>query len=144
MQMNAAAMSSISATMNGYAHVLPVGSAEEKWCKAQHLANNTFGGEQELDAVAEEGPGVGDRQVASGFRRPVEQRRLSLTASAGGAGAGVREGDGGRESYIRDEEVRVVVVELRDGRISDWKGGVKDWVIARPGEGEQSGLVNGI
>jgi hypothetical protein len=38
--------------------------------------------------------------------------------------------------------VKVVVVRIKDGRISDWKGGVKDWVIAEPGQGQ--GLVNGV
>ena len=36
--------------------------------------------------------------------------------------------------------VRVVVVRIRDGRISDWKGGVKDWVILEPGT-EGNGAV---
>lgn len=42
MQMNSAAVSSISATINGSATVLEKGSEEERWCKEQHLANNTF------------------------------------------------------------------------------------------------------
>lgn len=46
-----------------------------------------------------------------------------------------RAGDGGRGSYIEDEDVRVVVVRIKDGRISDWKGGVKDWVIREGGQG---------
>lgn len=46
-------------------------------------------------------------------------------------------GDGGRGSYIEGEDVRVVVVRIRDGRISDWKGGVKDWVIS------DAGMVDG-
>lgn len=50
-------------------------------------------------------------------------------------------GDGGRGSYIEGEDVRVVVVRIRDGRISDWKGGVKDWVIAESGAG--AGDANG-
>lgn len=65
--------------------------------------------------------------------------------------------DGGRGSYIEDEDVRVVVVEIRDGRISDWKGGVTDWAIEGAGqtvsqptgsrEAEDNGgrpLVNGV
>lgn len=42
MQMNSNAVSSISATINGAAKVLEKGSEEERWCKEQHLANNTF------------------------------------------------------------------------------------------------------
>ncbi|KAF2674116.1 pyridoxamine phosphate oxidase-like protein [Microthyrium microscopicum] len=48
---------------------------------------------------------------------------------------------GGAGCYIEDQEVRVVVVQLQDGRISDWKGMVKDWSI----DGDQANgrLVNG-
>jgi hypothetical protein len=44
-----------------------------------------------------------------------------------GAAAGA--GDGGTSCFIEGEEVRVVVVRVRDGRIADWKGGVRDWAI---------------
>lgn len=40
------------------------------------------------------------------------------------------EGDGGRGCFIEGEEVMVVVVTVRDGRIADWKGGVRDWSVA--------------
>lgn len=113
MNMNSAAVSSISATINGEARVLESGTEEETWCKQQHLANNTF-----------EGQTAGSEQLFG----------TSPTNS--------RTGDGGRGSYIEDEEVKVVVVRIKDGRISDWKGGVKDWVIAEPGQGQ--GLVNGV
>ncbi len=57
--------------------------------------------------------------------------------------------DGGREMYIEGEEVRVVVVKITDGRVSDWKGGVRDWSLAGGEErGENhaggGGLVNGV
>lgn len=55
--------------------------------------------------------------------------------------------DGGRVSFIEDEEVRVVVVEIRDGRVSDWKGAVRDWsLVGGAGENDMSGdrLVNGV
>jgi hypothetical protein len=63
--------------------------------------------------------------------------------------AGIVEGKG---HFIEGEDVRVVVVRVREGRIADWKGGVKDWVIRDDGEavGEESngrgrdGLVNGV
>lgn len=32
-------------------------------------------------------------------------------------------------SYIAGEDVRVVVVPVREGRTADWKGGVKDWIV---------------
>lgn len=54
------------------------------------------------------------------------------------------EEDGGRESYIDDEGVRVVIVRIRDGRISDWKGGVKDWVITGSEGSEGDARVNGV
>lgn len=46
-----------------------------------------------------------------------------------------------REPEVEDE-VRVVTVAVREGRIADWKGGVRDWVVVSEGEGE--GLVNGV
>jgi hypothetical protein len=113
MSMNSAAVSSISATINGSASVLESGTEEEKWCKQQHLANNTF-----------EAQATGSEQLFG--TSPTSERT----------------GDGGRGSYIEDDEVKVVVVRIKDGRISDWKGGVKDWVIAEPGQAE--GMVNGF
>ena len=53
--------------------------------------------------------------------------------------------DGGRERFVADEEVRVIVVHIRDIRTSDWKGGVKDWVLVSE-EGGANGnttTVNG-
>lgn len=54
--------------------------------------------------------------------------------------------DGGRGMYIEGEEVRVVVVKVTDGRVSDWKGGVRDWTLAEEGENNIDGeaLVNGV
>ena len=60
------------------------------------------------------------------------------------------EGDGGTSCFIEGEDVRVVVVPIREGRIADWKGGVKDWTLIADGEvegGARRGrdvLVNGI
>jgi hypothetical protein len=39
------------------------------------------------------------------------------------------EGEGGAGCYIEGQEVRVVVVDIKDGRISDFKGLVKDWSL---------------
>ncbi|RKF78849.1 Pyridoxamine 5'-phosphate oxidase-like protein [Golovinomyces cichoracearum] len=46
--------------------------------------------------------------------------------------------DGGRGTYIERDEVRVVIVKITDVRISDWKGQVSDWTVAKEEE-----LVNG-
>lgn len=55
--------------------------------------------------------------------------------------------DGGASCFIEGEEVRVVLVGVREGRIADWKGGVKDWTLVSPEEEEQRGrfgLTNGV
>jgi len=56
--------------------------------------------------------------------------------------------DGGREMYIEGQEVRVVVVRITDGRVSDWKGSVRDWNLAGNRGGGNNGagerLVNGV
>jgi len=130
MGMNTSAMGSISATINGTAHVLEKGSEEEGWCKAMHLANNTFDGESEGGAQRDTGNAAQSQAV----------RSLLGEESSGGPGSG------SRDPYIEDEDVRVVVVRIREGRISDWKGGVSDWVLEQPGEhagGAQQGMVNG-
>ena len=121
LNLNTSALSSISATIEGEARVVERGAEEESWCKERHLENNTFG----------EGEGL--------------ERVVSGAIETGGGG----EGDGGKSCYIEGEEVRVVVVGVRGGRIADWKGGVKDWNLAAPdGLGESRGraestLVNG-
>lgn len=50
-------------------------------------------------------------------------------------------GDGGRVAFVEGEDVRVLVVRIRDGRVADWKGGVRDWKLD---EASQEGLVNGV
>ena len=52
------------------------------------------------------------------------------------------DGDEGTSCFIEGEEVRVVLVGVREGRIADWKGGVKDWSLA-PEVGRE-GMVNGV
>jgi hypothetical protein len=55
--------------------------------------------------------------------------------------------DGGASCYIEGEDVRVVTVRVTEGRIADWKGGVKDWFVGESHEAEERGrpsLVNGI
>ncbi|UZP37640.1 hypothetical protein NXS19_005456 [Fusarium pseudograminearum] len=46
--------------------------------------------------------------------------------------------DGGRSCFVAGEEVRVVSVDIKDVRISDWKGTVRDWEIVPEGN-----MVNG-
>lgn len=61
--------------------------------------------------------------------------------------------------YIAGDDVRVVLVPVREGRIADWKGGVKDWILSnedapfnpadptmedRRGRSNGQPLVNGI
>ncbi|KAI6894524.1 hypothetical protein KC355_g20634 [Hortaea werneckii] len=146
MQMNSAAVSSISATMNGEAMVLEAGTEEERWCREQHLLNNTFeagggGGGGELGggaAAAGNGPAGNGSEGRQGGDGPV----LSPSSPSQ-----PRSGDGGRSSYIEDQDVRVVVVRIRDGRISDWKGGVKDFVLSHAGDADGDGgreMVNGV
>ncbi|KAJ6028840.1 hypothetical protein N7540_004416 [Penicillium herquei] len=48
-----------------------------------------------------------------------------------------------RPSISIDNDVRVVTVQVREGRIADWKGGVRDWVLLPPTEASE-GLVNGV
>ena len=112
-------MSSISATINGEAQLVESGSEEETWCKERHLENNTFG-----DQAKEE----------RGFFGEVP----NATAS---------EGDSGTSCFIEGEEVRVVLVRVKEGRIADWKGGVKDWrIISEDEERDRGrhGMVNGV
>lgn len=55
--------------------------------------------------------------------------------------------DGGTSCFIEGEGVRVVVVPVREGRIADWKGGVKDWTLRSAGtEGshQDQTIVNGL
>ncbi|KAF2861467.1 putative pyridoxamine phosphate oxidase [Piedraia hortae CBS 480.64] len=96
MQMNSAAVSSISVTINGGATVLEPGTDEDKWCREQHLLNNDF-------------DDAGEAMLGTS----------PTTARVNGS----------RESYLANRDVRVVVVKINDGRISDWKGQIKDFAI---------------
>lgn len=50
-----------------------------------------------------------------------------------------------RPSISTDGDVRVVTVRVSEGRIADWKGGVRDWLVVREGEEGETPerLVNG-
>jgi len=113
--MNTASLSRISTTINGTAELVPSASQEETWYKEQHLANNTFG------------PGGENARSDSS----IEHGLWGGGGIAEDAGVeGQREGDGGTKCYVEGEEVRVVVVKIRDGRIADWKGQVRDWTLS--------------
>ncbi|KAI1104048.1 hypothetical protein F4804DRAFT_308531 [Jackrogersella minutella] len=111
LNLNTSAISSISATINGTAELVTRGSDEEKFYRSQHLENNTFDAEG----------GVGMLNSHDGHEQVPE--------------------DGGRECFVAGEEVRVILVHIKDIRTSDWKGGVKDWVLVP--EGGPAG-VNGV
>ncbi|KAF3482362.1 uncharacterized protein GIQ15_05121 [Arthroderma uncinatum] len=113
LNINTSAMSSISTTIIGEARVLDSGSEEEKWCRERHLENNTF--------IADE---------------------VGLGAFSGGDQAR-QEGEGEeRRPSIIDDDVNVVVVAVKEGRIADLKGGVRDWAVVS--EGEERQQPNGI
>ena len=112
LNMNTTALSSISTTITGEARFLVAGTEEEKWCKEVHLANNTFG-----DQAREEGGLFGGQPPS----------------------ADTLEGHNTNSScYIEGEDVRVVLVSVNEGRIADWKGGVKDWKVVAEGSGRST------
>jgi hypothetical protein len=106
-------MSSISATINGSARLVEQGSAEERFYREQHLENNTF-----------EGGDVGIHPFA---------------AAAGDVGDSAAVVEDGGPRLGSGDDFRVVVVDIKDVRISDWKGGVRDWVLVK-----EEDLVNGV
>ncbi|KAF1814477.1 hypothetical protein P152DRAFT_272972 [Eremomyces bilateralis CBS 781.70] len=57
------------------------------------------------------------------------------TPSSAGEDLQRLEEDGGTDCYINDDETKVVLVRMEGGRISDWKGHVRDWVVgSMPGD----------
>lgn len=117
LNLNTSALSSISTTLAGEARFLEPGSEEESWCKERHLENNTFE-EEEMNMF--------------GLRQQQQQRS--------GEAAGQR-----RPSMTVDDNARVVTVKVREGRIADWKGGVRDWTIITDGQEQPATTsVNGV
>lgn len=108
LNLNMSAMSSISATINGTAKLLPSGSLEERYYIQQHLANNTFESESNGNSPP----------MLNGFNRNHADHEQE---------------DRGRGVFVAGEEVRVIIVDIKDVRTSDWKGSVRDWVLAPPG-----------
>lgn len=126
--MNTASLSRISTTINGVAEIVPAGSEQENWYKAQHLANNTFGPTDQ--DVYSSSPVNGGLWGGGGL------------AQASASEEDPREGDGGTRCYVEGDEVKVVVVMIKDGRIADWKGQVRDWTLqAADGACEVNGLT---
>ncbi|KAK5094476.1 hypothetical protein LTR70_004088 [Exophiala xenobiotica] len=128
LNLNTSALSSFSTTISGEARFLDSGSEEERWCKEAHLANNTFEGQLSTEA---------------GY----------FGSSTGGAVQESSSGGGDAGGYIEGNDVRVVLVPVRTGRISDFKGGVRDWQIIDADErerandnsrGRMEGLLNGV
>jgi hypothetical protein len=87
------------------------GSDEEKYYRDIHLENNTFDSAGEPTLF---GPGP----------------------DSGAEG----EGDAGSR-FAAGDEAMVIVVGIKDVRIADRKGAVRDWVIA---EAENEAVVNGL
>lgn len=118
LNLNTSALSSISTTIAGAARFLEQGSEEEAWCKERHLENNTFE-EEEMSLFGQQQ----QAQQAQQNETP-GQRRPSVTV---------------------DGSARVVTVQVREGRIADWKGRVRDWTIITDGQTHpREGLVNGV
>ena len=124
--MNTASLSRISTTINGVADIIPAGSEQEGWYRAQHLANNTFGPTDE--DVYSSSPVGGGLWGGGGLTHAVSHERDT------------REGDGGTKCYVEGDEVKVVVVKIKDGRIADWKGQVRDWTV---NSSSTAALMNG-
>lgn len=125
--MNTASLSRISTTINGIAEIIPSGSEQERWYRAQHLANNTFGPSNE--DVYSSSPVGGGLWGGGGIAR-MDTREDDT-----------REGDGGTRCYVEGDEVKVVVVKIKDGRIADWKGQVRDWNLE---DSDSARTVNGL
>jgi hypothetical protein len=123
--MNTASLSRISTTINGRARIVDSGSEEEAWCKKQHLENNTFGSTEDGYASS---PVDGGLWGGGGLERQGHED--------------AQEGDGGTKCYVEGEEVRVVVVRIHGGRIADWKGAVRDWLVGEEEEDEPT--MNGV
>lgn len=113
---NTASLSRISTTINGVAELIPFRSEQERWYKAQHLANNTFGRTEDGDYPNSFGGGDLWR----------EGTQSTFSTNEGDIG----EGDGGTKCYVEDDEARVVIVRITGGRIADWRGQTRDWTVA--------------
>lgn len=81
-----------------------------------------------------------------------KERHLENNTFASGEEMGLfgqRRPDGDTDTgAVMDDTVRVVTVRVREGRIADWKGGVRDWTVVSEDEERaaraSAGLVNGV
>lgn len=69
--------------------------------------------------------------------RWLKEQHLRNNTFENESGTFLEEQDGGRKGFIEGDEVRVVVVKIKDGRVSDWKGAVRDWTLV---EGASNGV----
>lgn len=121
--LNSAEMGKISATINGTASLLAKGSDVERWSREQHLRFNGFS-----DATTHAA------HAASTMMNGTTDADQSLAQLSGSPNSRFTDrGDTAqRQDNDGDDEVRVVAVRIEDGRIADWKGGVRDFVLTRP------------
>jgi hypothetical protein len=79
------------------------------------------------------------------YREHLENNTFSEAGGETASAWAREEPDGGRGIFIEGEEVRVVVVKIKDGRVSDWKGAIRDWTLLDAGDVENgAALVNGV
>ncbi|KAF4124497.1 Pyridoxamine 5'-phosphate oxidase [Geosmithia morbida] len=98
--LNSSQLSSISATIGGEARIVEGGSEEEQYFRARHLDNHTY----------EEGVRLNRQDQGQGSN-------------------GTTESSNRVTHFVPGEEVSVIVVTIKDARISDWKGTVRDWAL---------------
>lgn len=135
LNLNTSALSSISATINGIATLIEAGTEQETYFKQKHIENNTFDDQYQYHQQAQEEEDDDDEERGRRFGGDAQQQQEE-------------EEDGGRSCYIEGDQVRVVAVRVIDGRIADWKGGVKDWAVV-DSESDHvhahgAGLPNGV
>ena len=95
----------------GEARLVDRHSDEENWCRKKHMENNTFDDEAEVS------------QRIFGSSPPPDSLGHRDAAPA-----------------VEEEDIRVVLVNVQQGRIADWKGGVKDWRVSD----EAAASVDGV
>lgn len=135
--LNSSALSRISTTITGEARFVERGSEEEGWCKKAHLDNNTF-------TEGRRASSAGGAGLRSGAMAGLAERRERDLGGSALAGTEEEQGDENASAFIEGEDVRVIIVRVREGRIADWKGGVKDWVLMEDGEETGGLLTNGV
>ncbi|GAM87044.1 hypothetical protein ANO11243_050650 [Dothideomycetidae sp. 11243] len=107
-RLNTPEIGSISATISGTAWVLEQGSEVEKWCLEQHLRSDRF-----KDSNA---PGAESVTTVAPTHLS-EERTFANTNPV-------------TDNATRTEEdVSLILVRLDTGRISDWKGRVRDFAL---------------